>query len=132
MNLDHKYGVQATYHALYTCNFEISESDCTKILEKCTGLLCNFVNSWSTMSSSDNKVCVALILRIIGNFTALRADAINVIIGQLAAKDETLPKILSDIFKIDSVYKNEIFWIAGNVYKTDVSCRDDIVSMLII
>lgn len=82
------------------------------------------------MSSSDDKLCVALILRMVGNFTALRADAINVIIDQMAERGEMLPKILSDILKIDSVYKSEIFWIAGNALKIDVSCRDDIVSML--
>ncbi|KAG4068247.1 hypothetical protein HA402_007767 [Bradysia odoriphaga] len=129
-NVSHKYGIQASYHALYTCDFEISEADCTNILEKCTTFLCKFVNSWSTMSSPDNKLCVALVLRIIGNFTALRVDVINVIIGQFAEKGETFPKILGEILKIDSVYRNDIFWIGGNVFKADVSCRDDIVNML--
>ncbi len=130
-NADQKYGIKVTYHALYACDFELNREDYTKVLENCVGFLCKFVRSWSTMNTSDEKLSVALVLRIIGNFIALKADqTLNEITGQLALENETLPTIINDIVKIDPSYRNEIFWIAGNVVKANASCRDEIVKIL--
>lgn len=87
------------------------------------------------MNSSDEKHSVALVLRIAANFIALRPqtdNALNEFIGQLATQNETLPNIIRKIMKIDSVYKLELLWMAGNIYQANASYRDEIVGALII
>lgn len=136
MSSDHQYGIKVTYHSLFMCGFELAQAeDYKKILGKCAGFLCNFVKNSFTMNSRDEKLSVVMVLRIVGNFIALRSqtdNALNEFIGQLALQNETLPHIISKILKIDSLYKNEILWIAGNIYQAGANCRDEIVGAITI
>lgn len=134
MSSDRLYGIKVTYHSLFMCGFELAQEDYKKVLEKCARFLCNFVINSSTMNSRDDKLSVLMVLRIVGNFIALRSqkENANEFVGQLAAHSETLPHIISQILKIDSLYKNEVLWIAGNIYQADAKYRDAIVSTLLI
>lgn len=133
MNLDHPFGIKATYHALFMCDFKINQEDFKEILGKCVWFLCNFVKNWQTMNSLDERLSVAIVLRIIGNFIALPQtdNALKEFIGLLAVQNETFPNIINAILKVDSIYKNEILWIAGNIYQANENYRDEIVSSLV-
>lgn len=132
MMLDHhQYGIKVTYHALFMCDFELTQDDYKKILAKCAEVLCNFVKNSSTRNLPDAKISVAMALRIVANLIALRSDnALTDFVGLLALQNETVSNCLNDILKIDSVYKNEILWLAGNIYQADANFRDEIVGML--
>lgn len=132
--LDHEhYGIMVTYHAVFMCDFELTQDNYKKIFEKCVAFLCDSLKNWSTKNTHNEKLSVAMVLRIIGNFIALRShtdNALDNFIALLALQNETLPSIIDKMFKIDSVYKNEIFWFAGNIYQVNTNYRDEIVSTL--
>lgn len=135
-SVDHQYGIKATYHALFLCDFKVTPEDCKKILGKCVEFLCNFVgNSRSTTSSHDDKLSLTLVLRIVGNFIALPSESdnpLNEFIHQLGMQNETFSNVIHKILKMDSLYKNELLWIAGNVYQANENYREEIVSALMI
>lgn len=129
---DQQYGIKVTYHALFMCNFDVTDEDYKKIFGKCAGMLCNYVKK-SPTNSIEEKLFAVMALRIVGNFIALRTDnAVNELIDQLAVQNETLSNVISQLLKIDSGCKNEMLWLAGNIYQANVQYRNEIVSTLMI
>lgn len=129
VNLDHALGIKVTYHSLFICDFQLNQEDYKKILEKSVWSLCHFVKNLP--KTLDEKLSVAMILRIVGNFIALENELLKEFIDLLAFQHETISSIIKGIMKIDSVYKNEILWILGNIYKANINYRDEIISALL-
>src|SRR6202012_435084 len=102
MNLDHPYGIKVTYLALFMCDFQLAQNDYKKILERSVWFLCNFGNNSQTMNSLDERLSVAMVLRIVGNFIALPSQTDNVLeefMDLLALQKYTFPNIINALLK---------------------------------
>lgn len=135
MDLDQPFGIKVAYHALFMCDFQISKEHLKEIMGKCVQFLCAFVKNWQTMDSLDERLSVAMVLRMVGNLIALPSQTDNSLkefICLLAIQNETFPNIINAISKIDASYKNEILWVAGNIYQANETYRNEIVSSLIL